>query len=124
MDKPVIMTDGEKLSLALERLVENAVKFSSQGGSIRVTVAKEDRWIAFSVEDDGEGVSPESLPDLFTGFVQAEDAMIRKHGGMGTGLFLVKRIAELLSGKLEVQSEPGKGSLFKILVPDLALTGS
>ena len=119
LESPMVRTDGEKLVLAMEHLVDNAVKFGRQNGNVRVTVKREGPWVAVCVTDDGEGVPPGLVPGLFTEFVQAEEALTRRHGGMGVGLFLVKRAMELLSGKIEVESEPGKGSRFKLLVPEL-----
>lgn len=114
---PSITSDPDKLAVALSHLLGNAVKFSRPGGSVRFLAEERGEWIALCVSDEGEGIPPEHLPDLFKGFVQADQALSRRHNGMGVGLFLVKKAAELLSGRVEVESEPGRGSRFTLFLP-------
>ena len=118
---PVTKTDREKLKHILQNLINNAIKYTDRGNvdiSVRV---KEDggqeRWVEFKVSDTGVGIAKESLPLIFEMFRQVEGFKNGSRGGVGLGLHIVKRFAELLGGEIEVQSDPGKGSTFTVKIP-------
>jgi signal transduction histidine kinase len=117
----VTSTNARFLSAAVRCLLSNAIKFSRQGGEVGITMdlrqagGRRDLWIA--VEDHGIGISKEVQTDMFRSFMQGEDPMTRRHGGIGIGLFLVKRIADLLGGHVDVRSVVDEGSTFTLAVP-------
>jgi len=110
--------DPEKLRQALHHLLENAVKFTDQG-EIRLCVVllKENKTHAafrFDVEDTGTGIEKERQDAIFEAFSQADATATRKYGGTGIGLTISKKLVHLMGGKIEVDSTPGKGSIFRI----------
>ena len=113
-----IKGDPTKIKEILINLMSNAVKFTNQGGSINVEVRKvhasePDRCaISFSVEDTGIGISPDKKAHIFEAFSQADTSVTRKFGGTGLGLTISARYAELMGGKLDLESELGKGTRF------------
>lgn len=113
---PSLRTDLSKVKLVLKNLINNAVKFT-QKGSISVNVYRSKDGIEFSVIDTGIGISPEELPIIFEPFRQVENPLTRQHGGIGLGLYIIKRLLELLGGRIEVDSEIGNGSTFRVWIP-------
>jgi signal transduction histidine kinase/CheY-like chemotaxis protein len=111
-----VRADPARLSQMVDNLVENAVKY----GASRVTIhaGVQGRTGVLTVSDDGQGISHELLPRLFEPFVQGEQTLERSQGGLGLGLALVKRLATLQGGTIEVRSEGrGKGSTFMLRLP-------
>ncbi|MBI4489193.1 MAG: GAF domain-containing protein [Deltaproteobacteria bacterium] len=124
-DLPVVKTDSEKLKHILQNLINNAVKFTERGS---VTISARLRptglspqasatFVEFKVADTGVGIAEEFLPVIFEKFRQVDSSETRPYGGVGMGLYIVKRFTELLSGKVEVESESGKGSTFTVAIP-------
>lgn len=115
-----INTDPGRVNQCLMNLVSNAIKFT-EAGYVRVTVSLEEidgqAYIRFDVEDTGIGISAEKKEMIFEPFVQCDGAATRKYGGTGLGLAITKRLTGLLGGKISMQSEPGKGSIFSFTVP-------
>lgn len=93
-------------------LIDNAVKFSENGGSIKMTLRNKKEAAVFSIEDNGCGISEEDINRIFNRFYQSDSS--RKNEGSGLGLALVKQIAELCGGTVEVKSVLGKGSRFTV----------
>lgn len=116
-------TDPPKLKAVLRNLVNNAVKFTDEG-SITVDAHIRDGGIEISVIDTGIGIAPEDIPVIFEPFRQLENPLTRRHGGTGLGLYVVKRVLDLLGGTIEVESEVGKGSSFKVLISQDPGSGS
>lgn len=110
---PHIHTDPAKLKVVLKNLISNVVKFSEEG-SVTVEVHRLDGGIEFSVIDTGIGIAPEALPIIFEPFRQIENPLTRRHGGVGMGLYIVKRLLELLGGTIRVESAVGHGSTFRL----------
>jgi PAS domain S-box-containing protein len=113
-------SDRTKVRQCLFNLLSNSAKFTDCGTvSLVVSQHVEDdrNWITFEVADTGIGISKDQLGKVFEAFVQAENSTTRKYGGTGLGLTLTKRFCELLGGKLQAESEPGKGSRFTLLLP-------
>lgn len=113
---PCLYTDREKLKLALKSLMSNALKFTDQG-SVGVCITAYDNGVSFCIRDTGIGIAPNILPRIFEPFRQGDESTTRRHGGMGLGLYLVKRLLELLGGTITVISEVGHGSTFRIWMP-------
>jgi signal transduction histidine kinase/CheY-like chemotaxis protein len=115
---PALRTDEAKVSQILRNFVSNALKFTERG-EIRVSarVLPEESAIAFSVADTGIGIAPEDQERIFLEFTQIDSPIQRKVHGTGLGLPLCRRLAELLGGRVGVESTPGVGSTFVAVVP-------
>lgn len=113
--------DERRLKQMLINLLGNAVKFTPEEGTIGLDAGMnpEGTMIRFAVWDTGIGIPPEDRPRLFEPFVQLDSSLSRQYPGTGLGLSLVQRIAELHGGKIEVESAPGTGSRFTILIPHI-----
>jgi signal transduction histidine kinase len=115
-DIPHLFTDHKKLSQILRNLVANALKFTAHG-SVRVSVAREGEVAVFAVADTGIGIAPEHCATLFNDFVQIDSPTQKRLRGTGLGLSLSRKLAQLLGGTLEVESELGVGSTFHLRIP-------
>jgi PAS domain S-box-containing protein len=107
------------LRKALDQLLSNAIKFNHEGGSVNVSVRRNGKGgaIAIAVADTGIGIAPQDLTRLFQPFVQLDASNARRHGGIGIGLALVRRLAEACGGSVEAESELGQGSVFTLRLP-------
>lgn len=114
---PAVLADREHLLLAVSQLVDNAVKFSPQGGTVRIRMWSEGDWVNLAVQDEGIGIPQEHLPHIFERFYQVDGSTTRRFGGMGIGLALVWEIMEAHRGSVRVESEVGKGSTFILSFP-------
>lgn len=117
----ILLGDGARFGRILGLVLENAVKFTATG-SIAVTLTsgglKEDRlFLVTTVADTGCGIAPERLADVFEPFSQGEDVLTRRNSGLGVGLTIARRHAEILGGTLTVESRPGCGSTFTLRAP-------
>lgn len=111
-----LYTDVRRLKVILKNVIDNAFKFTERG-SIRVQVAGRDGHVEFAVADTGIGIAPTVLPTIFECFRQGHDFLTRSYGGVGLGLYVVQRLVNDLGGEIVVESEPGKGSTFRIRIP-------
>ena len=93
-------------------LINNAIKYTPDNGNIEVNLRNYEETIMFSVVDSGIGMTKEELSQIFNKFYQVDKSKTTK--GLGLGLTIVSRIVELVEGKIKVESEPGKGSVFTI----------
>ncbi len=107
--------DCDRLGQALNNLVNNAIKYSPGGGEVRVRIATTDGETTISVNDQGIGISPEDIPELFQPFSRLYREQPIK--GTGLGLFITKAIVEAHGGRIWVDSEVGKGSTFSFTLP-------
>ncbi len=105
------------LEQALVNLIDNAVKYSQPGGAVSVRVVQQDQEIRIEVADHGCGIANEHLPRLFERFYRVDKARSRTLGGTGLGLAIVKHIAQAHAGQVLVESTPGTGSLFTLVLP-------
>ena len=112
-----INIDKHKFKQILYNLLSNAIKFTPEGGYVNVKTTKDGNNLCLMVKDTGIGISREGLKKLFTPFVQLDSSLSRKHEGSGLGLALTRKIVELQNGSIDAESEPGKGSIFKVLLP-------
>jgi signal transduction histidine kinase len=117
-DLPTILSDKTKLTIILQNLINNAIKFTDQG-SIRVSAqCRADRKaVEFEIRDTGVGIPEEALPIIFDKFRQVDSSITRVHGGVGLGLHIVKAFTEMLGGTVAVKSELKKGSTFTLTLP-------
>ena len=113
------VADARRVRQILVNLLSNAVKFTPAGGSVALSAAGEEEsgLVRLEVRDTGPGIAREDQPRLFQPFTQLDARLAREHPGTGLGLALVRSLAELHGGRAEVESEPGKGSLFRVLLP-------
>ncbi|MDA0427009.1 response regulator [Stutzerimonas frequens] len=118
-DLPVsLFSDRQRLEQILKNLLANAFKFTEKGSvTLRVEKRGEDQ-LAFAVRDTGIGIAPEQQAAIFEAFRQADGTTNRRYGGTGLGLSISRELANLLGGEIEVQSRPGAGSTFTLVVPE------
>jgi methyl-accepting chemotaxis protein len=116
-EEKIIACDTEKIERIILNLISNAIKFSNPGGSIFVNVFDKDDTVEITVEDTGIGIEKKHLNDIFGRFQQVDKSLSRNAEGSGIGLSLVKSIIEMHGGKISVDSEVGKGSVFKVELP-------
>ena len=113
---PIIRGDGQRLEQVVLNLLNNASKFSEEGCDIVLKARSHDTEIVVEVQDSGVGIAPEEQPRLFKPYSRL-DADRQRHPGLGLGLALAKQVVELHGGKIWVESEPGKGSIFYFSLP-------
>src|SRR6266446_3217970 len=116
-DIGALHTDRTKLKQCLLNLLSNATKFTSNG-DISLDLKRQGAAMSFVIRDTGLGMTPEQLSKLFQSFVQADASTTKRYGGTGLGLAITKRFCQALGGDVSVESEPGKGSTFTIILPD------
>jgi len=109
--------DVEKLRRIIGNLMSNALKFTSDQASIKVSAIAKSEVLELKISDTGEGIAAEHLPHVFDRFYQVDDSSVRRSGGTGIGLALVKELVVLLGGTIEVESEVMRGTTFKITLP-------
>jgi signal transduction histidine kinase len=112
-----IMGDRTRLYQLYFNIIENAIKYSPESAKISITLRIEDNWALVEIRDNGVGISQEHIPHLFDRFYRIQKDRARKTGGSGLGLSISLLIAQSHGGKIEVESEIGKGSLFIIRLP-------
>ena len=118
---PPVRADSAMLRRCLDELLDNAVKFSPGGEPISVSgqvdVQPGRRWVRLTVRDRGVGIDPETRSRVFRDFYQGDASETRHFGGLGLGLALVQRIVDGLGGDVDVESVPGRGAAFSLLLP-------
>jgi len=118
---PQLVGDASRLGQILGHFTSNAIKFTEQGEvgfSVRLLEQSDSQvMLEFSVSDTGPGLTPEQRDHLFESFSQADSANTRTHGGTGLGLAISQSLARLMNGVIEVESEPGRGSTFRLRLP-------
>jgi PAS domain S-box-containing protein len=116
-----IDADETRIEQIVTNLVGNALKFTPFGGAVTVNVRSEDQYALLAVQDTGIGISAETLPRIFDLFVQSDSSLDRSQGGLGIGLTLVRRLAELHGGSVQAASDgAGMGSTFTVRIPAMA----
>jgi signal transduction histidine kinase len=113
---PQVVGDPKSLERALAALIDNAVKFSPHGGDIGISFSLKSGTLAVAVEDHGIGIVPEALPRIFDRSYHLEQSANDLFGGLGLGLSTARQVIEQHHGKIEVESRPGRGSTFTVLL--------
>ncbi|HYY82394.1 MAG TPA: ATP-binding protein [Actinomycetes bacterium] len=114
---PVIWGDPDKVEQILTNLVGNAIKYSPAGGEVLVTVERDGDGVRVSVRDQGIGMSPRDMTQLFQKFHRVDRDEVRRAGGTGLGLYITKRLVEMHGGGIWVESWPQAGSVFTFTLP-------
>lgn len=112
-----INADGDKLQIAFQNLVENAIRYTREGGNIDITVTKESGDIKVSIKDNGIGIPEQEKKDIFARFFRASNAYRKLEKGSGLGLFIARGIVEKHGGKIWFESKEGQGSTFYFIIP-------
>jgi signal transduction histidine kinase len=113
----VILADAERMEEVIGILVDNAAKYTDDGGIVSVTTVRRKGDVLVRVSDTGHGIAPEDLPNIFDRFYRSDSSRSDRPGGFGLGLAIAKRIIESVGGLIDVESELGKGTTFTIRVP-------
>jgi PAS domain S-box-containing protein len=113
----VVVGDEMRLQQMLLNLLENAVKYSPQGGRVTVRVESYEQQGSIAVSDEGIGIPEEDVPQLFTRFYRASNVDQHTISGMGLGLYVIREIVALHNGRIEISSAVGKGSTFTVFLP-------
>jgi signal transduction histidine kinase len=117
LEKTVIRGDRARLKQIVVNLLDNAIRFTPRGGSVRLRTASEDSGSLLEVSDTGIGIPPSAIPFVFDRFYRVDEARSREDGGAGLGLSIVKSISAMHGAEVEVDSEPGRGSSFRVKFP-------
>lgn len=121
----VVAGDANRLQQIFWNLFSNAIKFTPEGGSVRVEVKEKKQHVWVAVSDSGSGITAEFLPYIFDRFRQADGSTTRMHGGLGLGLSIVKHLVQLHGGNVEVKSDgKDKGSTFIVTLPLVSSSAS
>jgi signal transduction histidine kinase len=112
-----LIADKDALSRLFSNLIDNAIRYTPEGGSIQIAAAKQESHVSITVKDTGVGIPPESLPFIFERFYRVDKARARQEGGSGLGLAIVRAIAEAHRGVVQVESNLGTGSKFTVVLP-------
>jgi PAS domain S-box-containing protein len=114
---PPIRADRVRLEQVLLNLLENASKFTPNGGRLKIKVGRDGEWCRFSVIDNGIGIKKEDQERLFEPFCRLDNPLARERGGTGLGLALARQIVQRFGGQIWVESEYGRGSRFNFTIP-------
>lgn len=113
-----ISGDPNRLQQIIWNLLSNAIKFTPKGGAINLKLGQDESQVVISINDTGQGISPDFLPYVFDRFRQADSSSIRRHGGLGLGLAIVRHLVELHGGSVAADSAgAGKGATFTVRLP-------
>jgi len=113
----IVTADGDRLLQVFTNLIDNAIKFTPEGGTVDVGVKQDGADAVVSVADSGRGIPPDDLPRIFDRFYRVERSRSREAGGTGLGLAIAKHIVEAHGGGITVTSRPGAGSTFSVALP-------
>jgi signal transduction histidine kinase len=111
-----ILTDRVKVEQALAHVIDNALKYSEED-PIEIVIASDERTVSIAVRDHGPGLYSGDVERIFDPFTQVDSSSTRRHGGTGLGLYVAKTLIETLGGRIEVDSAPGHGATFTLLLP-------
>ncbi len=112
-----LLGDRQELEVALKNLLENAIHYTGAGGTISVRAARRNGAVEITVADTGIGIPSQDLGRIFERFYRVDKSRSKEEGGTGLGLSIVKHIAEAHGGRVEVESEVGRGSIFTLIIP-------
>ncbi|HPZ09951.1 MAG TPA: ATP-binding protein, partial [Candidatus Eremiobacteraeota bacterium] len=114
----LLLVDGDRITQVIINLLENAIKYSSEGSSVDIVVKKQGEYMRVEITDEGDGIPVSCIPKIFEMFTRVDDDRSLKKGGRGLGLAIAKNIIELHRGIINAKSETGKGSTFYFLLKE------
>jgi len=117
-DENLLKTDPEMLKLIFSNLLSNALEFSFDRGRVDLVAKRDNKYLVFSVKDNGIGIKEENQKVIFDRFRQIETGMTRTHGGHGLGLSITRDLVALLGGTMNIVSTEDKGSIFMVSIPE------
>ena len=112
-----VIGDKTLIQQLFTNLIDNAVKYTPEGGTIALAMQAKDGMVEVSVEDTGIGIPEDALPDIFKRFYRVDESRSRERGGSGLGLSICHFIVEAHRGRIKVESEAGRGSSFTVYLP-------
>jgi two-component system, OmpR family, phosphate regulon sensor histidine kinase PhoR len=116
-DAACIKADYDEINRLFTNFISNAIKYNKENGSVSITISKSEDYLITKIKDTGIGLKPEEKKKLFSEFFRAKNELTKSISGTGLGLSIVKRIVDSYSGKIEVESEFGIGTTFKLYLP-------
>ena len=116
----IVPIDRNRMQQVITNLVSNAIKYSNDGGTVRIVIEDTDDSAMIHVEDSGIGIPQADLKRIFERFYRTDKSRNRKTGGAGVGLAIAKNIVQAHKGKIRVESEEGKGSRFTVVLPKIS----
>jgi two-component system sensor histidine kinase BaeS len=116
-DGAIVDGDPARLAQVIDNLLTNALRYTDRGGDVTITVRSRDRGVAVDVSDTGVGIAADDLPHVFDRFWRADRSRSRATGGSGVGLAVVQRLVAAHGGRIDVESEPGRGTSFHVWLP-------
>jgi signal transduction histidine kinase len=117
---PCVLGDQDRLMQVLDNLLENAMRYSPDGGTVRIKLVQRDHECSCSVHDGGPGIPPQHVPYIFERFYRVEASRNRQSGGAGLGLAIVQALLQAQGGRISVESQPGQGTTFCFYLPSAA----
>lgn len=117
-----INADSDEISRLFTNLISNAIKYNREQGLININLYQSDNYLVTEIKDSGIGLKPEEKQKLFTEFFRAKNDKTKNISGTGLGLSIVKRIVDSYSGKIEVESDYGEGTLFRVYIPSAEIS--
>jgi len=115
-DIPLVTTDSTKLYHILQNIIGNAIKFT-ETGSVEISARLDHEYVQIAIKDTGIGIPADQIPHIFEEFRQVDGTASRKTGGVGLGLSIADKYCQVIDASIEVESEPGKGSVFTVKIP-------
>jgi signal transduction histidine kinase len=116
-DQAQVIGDADRLKQLFLNLTDNAIKYTPSGGTVTLSFVREENWVRVAIADTGIGIPAKDLPHIFDRFYRVDKARAREKGGTGLGLAICKWIVDAHGGRIEAQSEVGKGSTFTVWLP-------
>jgi signal transduction histidine kinase len=117
---PLLNVDGELLAKALDKLIENALRYTPENGEVRVTASGEGNRLRIDIQDNGIGMTPEEIAQLGTIYFRSENDTVRAHKGSGLGVPIAYGLIREMGGTVDVTSQPGEGTTFTVTLPGMA----
>ena len=116
-ETPKVKIDKEKIGVVIQNLLENAIKYTEQGGKIKITLDNDEKNVIFKIEDSGVGIPKSQQDRIFTKFFRAENVTRMETNGTGLGLYTTKNIVQAHKGQIWFESEENKGTTFYFTIP-------